>query len=148
MPRAVILLVVVIATFIAPRPGLARDEVLMMPIREAINLGEGREKLDGTVKFYFANQSHPRVSKSFGTQVTNKKTNAFAKGDAAACHWVFLSALIQLQDYAKKVGANAVVNIVSFYKKAPFGSDTMYECHKGFLMAGVALRGEVATTGR
>jgi hypothetical protein len=41
------------------------------------------------------------------------------------------------------VGANAVVNVESFYRKHAVPSKTEYECHKGFLIAGVALRGDV-----
>jgi hypothetical protein len=40
------------------------------------------------------------------------------------------------------LGANAVVNIISYYRKVPMSSDTQYECHAGTLMAGVALKGD------
>lgn len=66
----------------------------------------------------------------------------------AACNWAFLSALISLQDRAKSVEANAVVNIASYYKKVEVRHETMYECHKGGLMAGVALKGDVVRVAR
>lgn len=44
--------------------------------------------------------------------------------------------------------ANAVVNIASYYKKVEVRHETMYECHKGGLMAGVALKGDVVRVAR
>jgi hypothetical protein len=35
------------------------------------------------------------------------------------------------------------VNIVSYYRKQVFASDTLYECHAGAIIAGVALKGTV-----
>jgi len=63
---------------------------------------------------------------------------------AEACRWVALSALRALQDGAKSRGANAVVDIVSYYKKNEFKSTTSYECYAGAILAGVALKGTYA----
>ena len=38
------------------------------------------------VSFYFGDQAHPPVYKTFGEYPTNKKTNAFNKSDLVACH--------------------------------------------------------------
>ena len=70
--------------------------------------------------------------------MTNKKTNAANKSDAEACRWVALSAL-RAQDGARS-RANAVVDIVSYYKKNEFKSSTNYECYAGTILAGVALK--------
>jgi len=48
--------------------------------------------------------------------VINNKTNGFAKSAATACDHVLGSALIQLQNTAKVQGANAVTNMVSYFK--------------------------------
>ena len=109
---------------------------------------EAKGKLDGTVTFHLKGEKGPVVLQSLGEGVTNKKTNAFAKPPAKACAWVALSALVALQNEAKKKGANAVVELVSFYKKREFSSATEYECHKGAVMAGVALKGQYATVER
>ncbi|WP_250063848.1 hypothetical protein [Stenotrophomonas mori] len=76
-----------------------------------------------------------------GEDVTNKKTNAVNKSDADACRWVALSALL---DGARARGANAVVDIVSYYKQNTFRSPATYECYAGALLAGVALEGVYA----
>ena len=123
----------------------ARDTKHMLPIETAMSTPAAKEKLDGSVRFYFAGQRTPKVLKTSGEGVTNRKTNAAFKGDEEACRWVFLSALLALQDEAKSLGANAVIDITSYYKKNEFSSATEYECHAGAIMAGVALKGTYAT---
>jgi hypothetical protein len=97
------------------------------------------------VKFYFAGQKHPVVLETFKTDVSNLKTNSFGKGDEVACNWAFLSTLLSFQKRAKELGANAVINLVSYYKKNEMASATQFECHAGAIIAGVALKGEIVT---
>ena len=127
---------------LATAPSFAADDVVMLPIANAISMPEAQQKLGNSTKFYFATQPATRVIQTFGKFVANPKTNAFAKTEGTACDWVFLSALISLRDQAQSVGANAVINIESYYNKREVPSQTEFECHKGFLMAGVALRGD------
>lgn len=122
----------------------ARDTTHMFSIQEAFNSAAFKEKLDPNIKFFFGDQAHGTVSQKFGEYVSNKKTNAFGKSDKVACEWVLLSALLSFQERAQSMGANAVVNIISYYKKNPMSSETEYECHAGGIMAGVALQGTVA----
>jgi uncharacterized protein YbjQ (UPF0145 family) len=124
-------------------PCFASNEVVMIPIANALNLAEAQPKLGNTIRFYFGSQTAGRVAQNYGNFVANPKTNAFNKTTDRACEWAFLSALISLRDQAVSVGANAVINIVSFYDKREVSSDTAFECHKGFLIAGVALRGAI-----
>ena len=123
-------------------PAFARDTKYLLPIAPALEAKDAKEKLDGSVKFYFGDQQTPNVLTKLGTDVTNQKTNAFGKSDERACNWVFLSAMIQLDKRAKQLGANAVVNIVSYYQKNAMSSPTEFECHAGTVIAGVALRGD------
>jgi uncharacterized protein YbjQ (UPF0145 family) len=132
----------VVLTLSGAWPAYARDDKLMFPIAPALEAKDAKEKLDGSVKFYFGDQQTPQILTKFGTDVTNQKTNAVGKSDEKACNWVFLSAMIQLDKRAKQLGANAVVNIVSYYKKNVMSSPTEFECHAGAIIAGVALRGE------
>jgi uncharacterized protein YbjQ (UPF0145 family) len=50
-----------------------------------------------------------------------------------------------LQGRARKLGANAVINIYSYYDKQDISNDTHVPCHSGAIMAGVALMGEFVT---
>jgi hypothetical protein len=125
----------------------ARDTEYKLKIDEVLQNPEYRGKLGDTVAFYFGNQPAPHVGKSFGEFVTNKKTNSFGKPDEEACRWVMLSALLELRDRAWKMGGNAVTNIVSYFKKDTASSESVYECHAGAFVAGVALRGTVVKLG-
>ena len=122
----------------------ARDTRVEQSLRELVNSQAARDAgIDGSVRFYLAGEK-VNVQQRLGEDVTNKKTNATNKSDEEACRWVALSALRALQDGAKSRNANAVVDIVSYYKKNEFKSTTNYECYAGTLMAGVALKGTYA----
>ena len=122
----------------------ARDTRVEQSLHELVNSAEARNVgIDGSVKFYLAGEK-VSVLQRLGEDVTNKKTNAANKSDVEACNWVALSALLALQDGAKSRGANAVVDIVSYYKKNEFKSATNYECWAGTFVAGVALKGTYA----
>ena len=77
-----------------------------------------------------------------GSDVSNRKTNAFGKSDEKACNWAFLSAMAALQTRAQQMGANAVIKIVSYYNKKVMSSAAEFECHAGAIIAGVALKGD------
>jgi uncharacterized protein YbjQ (UPF0145 family) len=123
-------------------PAQARDTKYLLPIATALETKDAKTRLDGSVKFFFGNQEIPKILTNLGTDVTNLKTNAVGKSDENACNWVFLSAMLALEKRAKQLGANAVINIVSYYKKEVMSSATEFECHAGAVIAGVALRGE------
>lgn len=124
-------------------PTLAADRTVFLPLQPAIEAAQAAGKIDGSVKFYLAGTG-PKGKVLEAGVVTNRKTNAFAKKDAEACLWVAQSAVIALHEAAKKAGANAVTNIVSYYRKNEYSSKTDYECHAGAMVAGVALRGDLS----
>lgn len=123
---------------------MSRDTKHMLSLQDALNTPEAKERLTGEVRFYFGDQKYPGSAQTLMSVVANRKTNAFNKSDEEACKWVFLSAMISLQERAIREGANAVVGINSYYKKNEVSSNTQYECHAGNIMAGVALKGTVA----
>lgn len=130
------------STFAAP--ALARDTVLHIPLADVLSMPEAKDKLDPSIKFFLAGAATPQVLKRFSTDVSNPKTNGVGKSDEFGCKWAALSALISLQKSAKREGANAVVDIVSYYKKTEYRSTTDFECHAGSIIIGVALRGTYA----
>lgn len=121
----------------------ARDDRAMYPIADALAMGSAKSKLDPGIKLVFGNQKAGAVQKDFGEWKTNKKTNGFNKSDKDACEWTFLSAILELQERARKEGGDAVINIKSNYKDTETVSDTEYMCGSGALMSGVALKGTV-----
>jgi uncharacterized protein YbjQ (UPF0145 family) len=135
--------ILVIGLFAAMTPPThARDLKLLLPIAAAMQTKDSQQKLSGSIRFFFGSQKHPRILASLGSDVSNRKTNAFNKTDERACNWAFLSAMVALEHRARQLGANAVVNIVSYYRKVPVSSTTEFECHAGTVIAGVALKGD------
>ena len=128
-----------------PAVSQARDTALYLPFDQVVTEAISTGKIDGSVKFYLAgNTPRGKVTVVSPGAVTNKKTNAFNKSDEVACEWVAQSAIISLHQAAKNAGANAVTNIVSFYKRNERKDAQTYECHAGAIMAGVALKGDLA----
>ena len=119
----------------------ARDTEYRLAISDVMQNPEFKAKLGSDVVFHFGDGKAP--GQSLGEFVTNRKTNTVGKPDEEACRWAMLSALVELRERAEKEGGNAVVNIVSYYKKVTYSSPTLYECHAGSILAGVALKGVV-----
>jgi uncharacterized protein YbjQ (UPF0145 family) len=125
-------------------PASARDDARHQSFQELLDSPEAQEKLDGSVKFYLAGSKTPKVIEKKGGDVSNRKTNSVGKTPDRACNWAALSALLAFQEKAKTLGANAVVDIVSYYKQVEFKSATEFECHDGSIMSGVAFKGTYA----
>lgn len=123
---------------------LARDTVLRLPLADVLAMPEAKSQLDGSVRFFLAGGPQPAVQSRLGSDTSNKKTNGVGKDDAQACRWAALSTLVAFQNSAKQRGANAVVDLVSFYKKVEFKDGVQFECHAGGVIVGVALKGEYA----
>lgn len=121
----------------------ARDDVKDYSVKESMSNAKVSSAIGEGVRFYFGNQAHGKVLKSFGEFQSNKKTNAFGKSDKEACQWAFASAMKSLKQRAKKEGGNAVVNIKSNYKDNLTSSNTSFKCGAGAVMAGVTLVGDV-----
>ena len=140
--KSSLVLAALAASFVVP--AIARDTVVKVPLDAVLEQAEAKEKLDGSVKFFLAGAKTPRVVKKLGEDVANEKTNGFNKGADAGCKYVALSALIALQRGAKRAGANAVIDIVSYYRKETSSSPTDIECHDGTFVSAVALKGTFA----
>jgi hypothetical protein len=139
----VLVALAVLLTPAAIQPARAADDLVLITLSEAMATPEYQQALDGSVKFYLGNSTHPAVAQTYGERVTNKKTNGFAKSAGEACRWVLLSALIALEVEAKSLGGNAVFNIESYFKRRAVSYDTQAECYKGFFVASLALKGDI-----
>ncbi len=118
----------------------AKDDRLKFAIEPLLSSEKAKQALLD-VPVYFAGQSHPAPTKTWGETSTSRKTNAFGKSEQEACEWVLLSALKVLQESALKNGMNAVVDIKSNYKHNEFVSSSQFECGSGTFVSGVALKG-------
>lgn len=145
MKHALSLLAVTAATsMLLSTPAMARDTRYMLPLADVVQLGKAEGKLDGSVQFFLAGQAKPKVLETKESDVSNRKTNGVGKSDEEGCNWAALSALIAFQDKAKTLGTNAVIDIVSYYKKNEVANPAEFECHAGAVVVGVALKGTYA----
>lgn len=136
-------LAAVLSLSVAATHAFARNSIGTYSIDNALKSDNG--KVGSDIALYFAGQPHPAVLKTLREAVTNKKTNAFGRSDELACQHVFLSAVIALQERARALGGNAVINIQSNYKNNLTASATEFTCGSGAVIAGVALKGDVVT---
>lgn len=143
--RLILVSSISLTVLVSATPVFARDTIHRLPIADVLENPEYAAQLEG-VDFYFGDQPHPKVTRDFGSDRTNKKTNAFNKSDEEACQWVMLSALLQLKQRANDLGANAVINIKSNYRNNLTSSETEYTCGAGAIMSGVALVGDFVIT--
>ena len=125
-------------------PAVARDDRLMFPVSEGMERGKStKDRIDPDIRLYFGKQKTPAVERKMGEFTANRKTNATNKSDKEACEISFVSAVVSLQQRARKEGGNAVVNVHSVYKNEFKESNREYLCGAGTFVAGVALRGTV-----
>jgi uncharacterized protein YbjQ (UPF0145 family) len=125
-------------------PALARDDRLMFPVAEGMEKGKStKDRIDPEIRLYFGKKKTPVVEKKMGEFTANRKTNATNKTDKEACEIAFVSAVVSLQQRARKEGGDAVVNVHSVYKNEMRESESEYLCGAGTFVSGVALRGTV-----
>ena len=140
--KKILLFALVISVLFSAKASAA-DVQVWVPLDEVVKMGLDGGQLDGSVTFHLKGNS-PRVSKKLGSDRSNRKTNAFNKTDEYACQWVVLSTLVAFQASAKQKGANAVIDIVSFYKANVKEDPNNIECYAGTFVAGAAIRGTYA----
>ena len=132
------------AAILAALPALARDDRLMFPVSGGMEKGKStKDRIDPDIKLYFGKQKTPPVEKKLGEFSSSRKTNATNKTDQEACEISFVSAVVSLQQRARREGGDAIVGIHSIYKNENRESDSEYLCGAGTFAAGVALRGTV-----
>lgn len=125
-------------------PADARNTRLHLPLAKVLSSPDAQRTLDPGVQLYFGRQPYAEPVRRFTMTTSDKNSNFLNKTDEDGCNWVFLSAVKGLQQTARQLGGNAVVNIVSIYKKnEEVVSETHFECNAGTFVGSVVLRGEV-----
>jgi uncharacterized protein YbjQ (UPF0145 family) len=126
-------------------PARADDAVANHSLEAVTARPEFASQLEG-VRLYFGNAPHGAVTRRIEPDATTSvRTRKLGRSTEEACQWVMLSALLNLRQHAIDVGGNAVVNIRSNWRNVEWSSTTEYQCAAGFLMAGVALKGDVVS---
>jgi len=128
---------------VLPLAAQARDEQRLFDIATVLASPAGRDRFDDTVQFYWAGQDAPAAEQTFSIHTSERKTFLPTRTEREACDQSVIEALAALRDAAKKVGANAVVNIKSLYKNREFRSPVEYECRLSYFAASVTLEGKL-----
>lgn len=141
--RAIGFAVALSASIWAAQPAAADDAVGPYQIQSVVERADFVSQANG-VQFFFGDAPTPGIRRRIESNVTTSlRTRKFGRSNEEACQWVMMSALMQLRDRATAVGGNAVVNIRSNWQNVETSSRTEYQCAAGFLMAGVALKGDI-----
>lgn len=120
-----------------------RNVKLIVPIADALAARDVKDRPTGAVKFFFATEKTPAIAKKFGTAIASPRTGAGGLNDQRACHEAFLWTLVDLEQRAQRAGADAVVNIVSYYQRTERASASEFECHVGNVIVTVWLKGDL-----
>ncbi len=127
-------------------PVLARNMEYKLNFSDVLASVEAKAKLDQSVTFRFGENTTPDGAQRKGDRVIKRAGKGEDRNDdLVACDRAALSALVFLQQEAKKVSADAVVEIVSYYKNIVFSSSTSFECHAGNGGATVVLKAVYVT---
>ena len=110
--------IALVLLFAAGPPVQARDDKYLLPIKAALESTDAREKPDGSVRFFFGKQETPQIVTKLGNDVAHRKASTRPVDDEKACNAAFLVALVDSQKRAKKLAANAVVNISAIIRKS------------------------------
>jgi len=118
--------------------GCTADGMQKLSIQKALKDTRSNAKLDRRVRLSFGKRG------GGGREWTAiRRTNGVNKTTEEACNRAFISALIALQDRAKKQGRRSVVGIYSYHKKKVYSSTSQFQCDDGKMMSAVTLRGKV-----
>jgi len=125
------LLVCAVAALLAA-PAMARNDRLLLTWQDVLDSAEGKSAIDNNIKLMFGSRSAPAGSERKGEAEINRIAKSRdGGGDSASCRLAAAQALAELQAKARAMDADAVVDIVSYYKATTFDSATQYECHAG-----------------
>ena len=109
-------------------------------INEDMNSERAKEVLNPDIKMTFG-KSERVNGKKLIMYIANKRKAFMATEEA--CQSAFLGAVRYLQDRATEMGADAVVDIHSFYKRVPEWSTETYHCEDGNMVTAVTLQGTI-----
>lgn len=127
----------------AQRRHRANDTPANFSIEQAQAQADYATSIEG-VRFYFGNQGHPGVQQRLQRDATvSQRASSRHKSPEESCGRAFLNALVSLRDSALAQGGNAVVNVRSNWNHVEFSSRTEYQCVRGRMMSGVALKGDI-----
>lgn len=132
---------VLVVLLISTSNVFARNTEVLVNAQEAVDRQGKGDLLD--IPFYMKGQEHPPVKKKIGNWRSTRKGRGAFQSDTDACSRTFVSAIKSLQERAQKEGGNAIINVISVTKDAPYENATQFRCIAGGIIVHVALEGDV-----
>jgi uncharacterized protein YbjQ (UPF0145 family) len=136
------LAVLVTVCTVVALPSVARNDRYTFPLQPTLDSPDFAQQVGSSVKFAFGDQPAPAGGK-IGDYVSNERQHFHGKTEEGACRDTLISALADMRDRAARLGGNAVVGIVSYFRKVTFSSATDFECHAGSRGVFVSLMGTI-----
>lgn len=133
--------------FLLATPGWqaqARNVEYLLPIDEVLRMPAAQRELDGSVRFYMYGQDHTETVYVHQQEVVRGNIRGAGEEEIESCKRAALKVLVHYQEKARKMGANAVIDLMSFFKQRPYMSRSQYECHAGSTTVVVILKGTYA----
>lgn len=143
MKKPAFLMIVLMLSMSAANLAHGRNVKIVLPIAAALAAENIPDRPAGAVKFFFASQKSPEVLSKIESYIATPRSGAMSMSDERACNGAFLWTLLAMEKRALQKGANAVVNIVSYYERNEMASATEFECHVGNVIATVWLKGDL-----
>jgi uncharacterized protein YbjQ (UPF0145 family) len=121
-------------------PTVARNDRYTFPLQPTLDSPDFSQRIGSSVKFVFGDEPAPAGEK-VAEYVANDRQHFHGMTEEGACRNTLLTALSDLRDRAAGAGADAVVGIVSYFRRVTFSSATEFECHVGSSGVFVSLKG-------
>ena len=145
--RSTVAVTMLAALIALPAPSIAAndkptDKIYDQDLARALNDPNVRAMVGSDVKFYFGSTPEG-VVQTLGRSRSHKKSRS-TRDVEAGCTRSLGNTLAAMAIQARKKGANAIVNIRSFWGGYPTSSTTSFKCGVGSSTSGTPLVGELA----
>lgn len=119
----------------------ARTEVMTYPIQPVLQA----QQFAPGVALYFGNQPHPAVVSSLGEVTKSSHPPRKTATEVEICNATLADALRQLANAAHDRGANAVINIKTWFHSTVSTDASNYTCGVSGVSAALRVSGELVT---
>ena len=119
----------------------ARTEVMTFPIQPVLQA----QQFAPGVALYFGNQAHPAVVSSLGEVTKSSHPARKTATEVEICNATLADALRQLASAAHDRGANAVINIKTWFHSTESNDENNYTCGVSGVSAALRVSGELVT---
>jgi uncharacterized protein YbjQ (UPF0145 family) len=141
--RAIIAVLVVALSTAATQPASARNVPHFLKLQEVLDSPAFADEVGTSIAFAFGDQQMP-VAMKYQEYVANARQHFKGRSEEGACRDTFIAAMADLKKHAEREGADAVVGIMSYFRRKTFSSTTEFECHAGSSGVFVSLKGTLA----